>query len=736
MRRPLCIICLVIMVLVAAYNVLHPPERLSYEVVFGRMVQVTGQVYAKEYQMGNKSPVLVLILKPKELICNQQKIPFQNNFICTMSDISQEPAVGSYVCIKGIFTEFEKASNPGQFDTAAYYATLGISARLYKCTLIAESDSYQFMKELLWKIRKASAQLLHGVFSKEDASVLSTMLLGEKSTLMSETRNLYKDAGILHILSISGLHISFLGMGLYRILRKCRIPISYACFISGFLMLAYGFMVGMPVSALRAIGMFLIRLLGIVLKRTYDMLTALFLCASITVISRPHILYHTGFLLSYLAVLAILVIVPVMMPPLKKEYRWVNGLITSLSISIFTLPVQLYFFYEVPLYSPIFNLVILPLTGFIMAGGLLCLPLQLVAPPLARVVALIVHILLSTISKGAGLFCSLPGAMWIPGKPSPVQIIIYYGIILVLMCLKKLQYRFKIGLLCGAVLILTVRFDRGLSVTFLDVGQGDCAVVRLPQGQVWLIDGGSSTVSEVGTYRVEPFLKSRGIAVLDAVFLSHGDIDHISGVEDMLRSGDIKIKMLILPWTGKNSEEIKPGMDRDFEFLTNEAKRQNIPIIYLSGGMEWKSGEVSVQCLHPDIDFASLNSNAASQVLYLKYGEFSILFTGDLEGEGEGKVLENLHDNGITSATILKVAHHGSKNSTSADLLEALMPKYAVISCGKRNSYGHPHGVVLERLREVDAHIFCTMDDGAVTFTTDGRRLKRKCYFLNTVSLY
>lgn len=727
MRRPLCSICLAVIVLVALYTGLHPPETISYETVSGRMVQVTGQVYAKEYKKGKEFPILVLFLKPNELICNQQKIPFLNNFICTMVDGGEEPSLGSYVCIRGIFTEFEKASNPGQFDQSAYYATLGISAQINKCTVVAESVSHHPVKEFLWEIRKISSGLFYRIFPQEDAAILSTMLLGDKSGLMSETRDLYKDAGILHILSISGLHISVLGMGLFRVLRKWHIPSLPACVISGILMLAYGFMVGMPVSAMRAIGMFLIRLLAVILKRTYDMLTALFLCAALTVISEPYLLYQTGFLLSYLAVLAILVFMPAIIPPLKKPRRWLDGLFTSLSISIFTLPVQLYFFYEVSIYSPILNLMILPLTGGVMVAGLLCLPLQVLTPPLAQVAVMVVHMILNAFSEGAEFLCGLPGAMWVPGKPSLVQIVIFYGIVLIILFLKKLRYRYKMGLLCGAILILTIRFSTGLSVTFLDIGQGDCTVVKLPQGQVWLIDGGSSTVSEVGTYRMEPFLKSMGISTLDAVFLSHGDTDHISGVEDMLVNGDIKIKMLVLPCTGQAGGESKSGKVNEFDFIKSVADKQKIPIMWLSAGMEWKSGEVSVQCLHPNEAFSALDSNAASQVLYLEYGEVSTLFTGDLEGEGEQKVLEALKERGINHLSILKVAHHGSKNSTSEDFLNVLKPKYAVISCARKNSYGHPHEVLLNRLRTVNACILCTMENGAVTFTTDGKELKRKC---------
>ncbi len=720
MRRPLCAICLAVIVMVAVYTGLHPPEIVDYDMVSGRMVQVTGRIYAKEYKLRGDSPVLILFLKPQELLFHQQKIPFQDNFICTVEANQKEPAMGSIVSVRGILTAFEPATNPGQFDEAAYYASLEISAELYQCSLLWESIENDPIKEALWKVRRKLSGMLFSIFSKEDAAVLSTMLLGDKSGLMTETKDLYKNAGILHILAISGLHISFLGMGLYQLLRKLRMPLYPTCVISILLMIAYGMMVGMPVCAVRAIGMFCIRILAVCLKRTYDMITALLFCATVSLLVKPYLLLQTGFLLSYLGILAILLLKPLLQPNVKKCPEWLMGLVTTLSITIFTLPLQLSAFYEVSIYSPLLNLLVLPLVGIVIAAGLLCLPLYWLIPPLVKPVAFGVHLILKIFAGGAKLVNHLPGARIIPGKPSLPQIIIFYGILLALLCLRRLTYRHRIGLLCGAVMLLTVRFTQHLQITFLDVGQGDCAVITLPRGQTWLIDGGSLSVSGVGTYRIEPYLKSMGISALDAVFLSHGDRDHINGVEEILQNGDIPIKLLVLSFSGQTDM----AEDDEFDLILQTAEKKDIPIMHMFSGMEWKSEGVSVQCLHPGKNTAIMDGNASSQVLRLQYGKFSALFTGDVEGEGEYRMMEALYQKEAANITLLKVAHHGSRNTTSSELLDLLHPRYAVISCGKKNAYGHPHKELLDRLLEAETEICITMENGAVTFTTDGEWIK------------
>lgn len=719
MRRPLCFACLLLTLCMAVFCRLHPPETISYGEAAGREVCLTGRVYAKEYK-GGDSPVLSLYIEPSVLSFQEEEIPFQDSFICMLQEETDVP-IGSTVAVCGVLREYEPASNPGQFDAEIYYTIQHISAKIQKAELLFSDGKTDVLREGLWKVKRALACGMEAVFAKDDAAILKTMLLGDKSSLTDEVKTLYKEAGILHILAISGLHITLLGMGFFKILRRLRMPILPASLLCGGCMLLYGMLTGMPVSAVRAIGMFLLRLLAGCIGRTYDMLTALSVCGAAMLISQPYYLYHSGFLLSYLAVLAIPLLKPAILPDSLKQNPLAETFFSTLAISLFTFPVQLFFFCEVSVYAAFLNLAVVPLVGVVMILGILGLVSYFLLPALAPFFAAPAHEILNAYSGGASFFRDLPGSMWTPGKPEAWQIAVYCLLLAVLLVCKKLKWKYRIGLLCGAVMVFCIHDRSMLRITFLDVGQGDCICVELPEGGVWLFDGGSTGVSDVGTYRIAPFLKSCGITELDGIFLSHDDADHINGVEELLREESIQTGLLALPCTAKGEAEM-------FEGILEAAAAREIPVLWLEEGMTWESNGVKAVCLHPDGDFFTENANAASMVVYLTYGEFSMLLTGDVEEEGEAALLAALKERQMENVTVLKVAHHGSKNSTGEELLSQLNPKIAVISCGAGNRYGHPHEETLERLEAAGVAVLRTDETGAVEIEVAGNHVKVSGY--------
>lgn len=720
MKRPLFMACLAVILFFSLWLLIFPPACFSYGETAGKEVCLTGRVYAKEWKKGERSPVLLIYIEANNLFLSEsnQEIPYKDNFICTLKD-DLEPSIGNIITVKGILTEYEEASNPGQFDAKKFYAVLGISAKISRGELIKMAGGRDTVKEGLWQCRNTLGAVFDRLLLPEDASILKTMLLGEKASLGEEIKTLYKEAGIVHILAISGLHISLLGMGIYRILEKLRMKTFPAAIICAVVMVFYGEMVGMPVSVVRALFMFAMRLLADCIGRTYDMATALSVCALMMVAEKPLYLTYSGFQLSFLSVLAVAVCRPVLVPPDKKIPRVLDVFLTSLAVMLFTLPVQLYSYYEVSVYAPVFNLAVLPLAGILLALGLAALVLFSVLPGLAGVAAALIHMILGFYAQGSRFLGKLPENLWNPGKPGAWQIAVYVLLMAFALFMGKICYRHRIGLILGAVLLFGIKTGDGLTVTFLDVGQGDCICLELPDGSTWLFDGGSSSVNKAGIYRIEPFLKSRGIKTLDIVFLSHGDGDHISGVEELLQSGGVEIKLLALPVTAKETG------GEGFGNIPALAEKRRIPILWLQAGMEWESGGVHAICLHPATDFAGRESNACSEVIYLTYGGFSMLLTGDVEGEGENALVEKLFEEKIERVTVLKVAHHGSDSGTKEAFLRQLSPKIAVISCGRANRYGHPHKALLERLLEKECDIRVTGREGAVMFGTNGRVLKQ-----------
>ena len=663
------------------------------------------------------------------------------HMIC-ITDSGQRPPIGSRIQVTGQFEPFSNATNPGQFDLAQYYETLGIGGRLKKAEVVDISKEYSVIKEKLFRLREYWREKLFQAFPEKEASILCAMLLGDKSGVDSEIKELYQKNGIVHILSISGLHITLIGMSLYRLLRRTGCPVIIAAILGGVTLGLYGAMTGMGVSSIRAIGMYLIRMIGEILGRTYDMLTSLGIMALIMLAVRPEYLNNGGFLLSFGSICGIGLVLPRLegeseRNPVKKV------ILPGLSITLFTLPIQLNLFYEIPVYSIFLNLLVLPFMGTVMAVGMAVMVI-----PGIQWVGLLNVLILRGYEWLCTFFGSLPGHTWNPGAPEIWQIVLYYSLLLLALqvkkmseqgensgrlsriakrCPKAVKWRGEWLFIISGILALAIQFPQELSVIFLDVGQGDCICVHTKE-ETYLFDCGSSSERNVAENILIPYLKQEGISRLDGVFVSHPDNDHISGILELLETGyeeGITIERLILPDIEEDRRQ------EELEALLSAAELStggSVPISYMGKGITWQSGKVRFLCLHPGEESGSLDSNAYSECFLIEYGAFSMLLTGDVEGEGEKQLQETLLEMGVQNISLLKVAHHGSGNSTPDELLELLRPTAAVISCGGNNSYGHPHEEVLERLEEKGTMIYATPKTGAVEMNISGRKWRVKPY--------
>lgn len=685
------------------------------------------------------------------------------------------PSIGSRVRISGSFSLYTEATNIGQFDARNYYAARKIYGQVKKAAIVYTEPPNIIGrgKECLWQLRRHLAETFLEVYGEENGALLAAMLLGERTFLSEETQSLYKAAGALHVIAVSGLHISLLGLGLYRLLCRIFDAQAPAAVISVLCMAAYVFLVGNPPSAVRAFIMFAMGLLAGYWKRTLDTPTALSLSAAIILMGNPFYIGQSSFLLSFLAILAIAVFQPALKECLalinpyhfplfrlldsRRAWRLRhldpqkvpgvchellkkvgNGLLSSFSVWIVTLPVQLFFFSEVSLFGIFFNLLIIPLMGVILLLGIAGLFLKEISHLFAfltgsaftdleiTVISICRYaegIFFAIIKAGGSLADRLSFTMWTPGKPVYGKMLLAFCLLLLFCLLGNLSengrtfpekfWKYRLGILLGVILLLAGYPAHNLQITFLDVGQGDGICMELPDGRVYLMDGGSSDVSKVGNYRLVPFLKAKGIRKIDAVFLSHGDTDHINGIAELLEEKQISVDCVCLP-AGAEQEE--------FAEIKDLARARNISVRTIQAGDFWENNGTKFWCLNPaDV---TESGNAASVVLYMEYQNFSMLLTGDLEGEGEKSVAALLRSNAITGISVLKVAHHGSKNSTKEEFLRQCSPAVAVISCGERNTYGHPHKETLERLNDMGTAVYRTDCSGAVQITVAGNRMK------------
>ena len=860
----------------------------------------------------------------------------------------QSLRLGQHIVLEGVFSHFDAATNHGEFDVRAYSAGKGIGGRVRKAQVLAAEEDYSFLREKLFAFRRRLHDRLAKVFPEKEASVMQTLLLGEKEELDAEVKALYQRNGIAHILSISGLHITLLGMGCYRLLKRLGAPVRVAAAGGAMTLLLYGMMVGMSVSASRAIGMYLLQMLGIFVGRTYDMLTGVGLLAALLVLQQPERLGDVSFLMSFGAVLGICLLTPVFAGDGREDnagvetasgvvawlltvtdilgdsayernkyregwrkvvyerlWRMVSalksGFAASAGVILFTLPIQLWFFYEIPVYSVLLNLLVLPFMSVVMAGGILSLI------PGLGIAGTVDCLILWWYEWICERFGELPGAVWCVGRPAKWQMIVYYSGLFVLIIgrnyaekwkrqrlyaayvaennhgdghraererqrretrgvddsgrgrkresnRKKMQHSdryseicptrwrhvlanfwytwqgvmtYRNGVMCRIVAamilvlivgLLTGNFDRGSRVTFLDVGQGDGIVVETGQG-AYLFDCGSTSRRKIGEYVLKPYLKSRGIQSLRGVFVSHPDEDHMNGILELLENGGewgITVEQMFLP-------AITEAERREaFEKLLVAAEYAGVPVSYIKCGDEIRDSRLRLRCLHPEENTTLADANAYSECFYVEvfakavkwgaaeemeasgeggraasevYGEngsfavgvtgektghgdtgerknfgvgagkLSILLTGDVEGEGEQQLTQELQTlktlqeaktlraaqesqalqnarklqepreqqelwesrrQGGFKVDILKVAHHGSGYSTSSEFLAAAGPAAAIISCGRNNSYGHPHAATLQRLEDAKVPWYLTTDYGALTVTVDshGNRLQ------------
>lgn len=655
--------------------------------------------------------------------------------------------IGDEIKIQGTIYRLQNKRNKGMFHQALYMKSINIDYTCSGKTIEVLKKNHGLLndyKEDIFQLRRLCYDRLFQVFPEETAAILGGVILGNKTQIEEEIKELYQQAGILHLISISGLHITFLGIALYHFLRKFWGYLGSGVFTTVFL-LSYLLLCGGSISAMRAVLMAMIMILGWYFGRTYDMLSAVSLTAVVILLKYPYQLYQSGFLLSFGAVLGICLVTKPLTEGFvdKSSNHWICNIkeaaLTNMGIQLTTCPVILYSYYELPLYSLVLNLLLIPFMSLILMSGILGMLVGFIWVEAGSFLGGVAVVLLRLYEMLAKFSVSLPWARLRLGQPQLWCILLYYlclalgiygihrlnqrkhkitegekGILKVSDTYGKLKFGIVL-FLCADFFLLAYHPSKELNITMLDVGQGDAIIIE-SKHQVYLVDGGSTDVSMVGKYRIIPYLKAQGIRILDGIFLSHMDADHISGLREVIEEGtkgEFIIKKVYFPWI-----ENKDQSYLEMEKLVQEA---GIGIVYLKRGMNLQKDGLNFKILQPKEGVCYPNRNEGSLVFELSYENFSMLFTGDVEGVGETELLEP----GILHyIDVLKVPHHGSEYTTSQEMLDQLNPGIALISCGEKNRYGHPHQNLLKRLRNENVHNYITMEQGAISLNYRKNRLK------------
>ena len=770
-KRPLVAAVLFVILLIMAYDSLSKDTGFAY---IGKTLSLTGRIKEiKSYDVpfGERSYRLKVKADSDEISAFILKIKESDLFACCnlhndvdidLSGLSRI-LYGRKISCTGSFEAFEGELNPGQFDANAYYKNEGYTGILDAKDIRIVKEEESFSPDIyLHRLNLAISEKYKKILGDKNAGSLSAMVLGDKRGLDEEIKELYQENSISHLLSISGLHISLLGGAVFLFLRRLKISFSFPLITSSIILIIYGAFTGFSVSTSRAIVMMSVLFISFVIGKSYDLPSGLALAALILIVMNHRVIYQSGFLLSFFAVIGIFYIMPELLYIFKVDIYHKRGIIkglhlllasiiSSISILLATLPIVLNNFYEVSLTGIILNIIVIPLMSLVVITGLLGGFVALVSETMGSFLLGITHYILNLYT----LFCRLGDRLTflrlIIGKPDKWQIVLYYLLLVILfyfLALKRRENKIDLlknnlskeyntskrivvtGLMTFTSFLIIAYKPREFSINMLDIGQGDCFVVNDGNNDIYISDCGSTTVQNVGKTRLLPFLKSKGWGKVDTIFISHMDKDHVNGVNDLLKCAEITIGRIIISASYK-SDKLNCA---ELEELKELAKMRDIKLFYMKKGDEIVGKDISFRCIYPTGEEDIKDQNEASIVMRMDYKGLSMLFTGDIAGSTEEKIIEG-SDRDTLDCDILKVCHHGSKNSSTDDFLKKVSPKLYLISCGLMNRYGHPHRDALSRMTEEGGRILRTdhmggtqikLADGKFIITKAGKNLTGK----------
>jgi competence protein ComEC len=677
--------------------------------------------------------------------------------------------------------------NPGRFDYVHYMRSQGIDVigGVSKAKYIERLGTVPlgFFTALRGEVRERMLFLFDRYLPEDSAALLKAMLLGEKQYLSEELRQAYIDTGLAHLMAVSGLHIGFVAGACYLVLyplvfaalwkfRSRWALLGYARKLVALLcivpVLSYMFLVGAKISALRAGVMILVYLFAVLINREKHLLNALLVAAFLILLWNPEAVVGPSFLLSFSALLTIVLAIGYASPPAKDaldhmgEVPWYRRMFIlkvepkpwflkatdffygtvfiSLAAMLGTLPILIYFFNHISIGSLFLNVLLVPLTAVLIPLGLFTSFLAVLWEPVAAVgmpvIGGMLHLYVGLPKFAAALpFMSL----YVPTPPA-VWPFLYYALLVGLPLWLRFRksekgpepeegnrwrkaYPWGLGFASVALIVWFIwprfpLFKNGeLSVYLLDVGQGESIYMEFPNGETLLLDGGGyfRNSLDVGKLVVAPFLWNRGLWGLTYVGATHSDNDHISGLESLAN----------LVAIGHFLDRRPALADRRIDQLKSRLIDRDAVPLPLEPGKPWQIGEVRLTLLHPTADFIAQEPPAAhprigndlSMVWKIEYGAFSMLLTGDITEKAERYLVE--HEAPL-QAEILKAPHHGSRTSSHPDFIRAVGPKDVIVSSGRFNVFHHPHPNIVERYRRAGATLWRTDLQGAIHITTDG----------------
>jgi competence protein ComEC len=625
----------------------------------------------------------------------------------------QTAGIGDGIVLRGEFLTLDEARNPGAFNEFLYYKARKIH---YKCFPEIEKITAGGapLKLALSEWRKRLADVYASALPSEEAALVTSVILGDKSGLEETTEELYRAAGVYHLLCVSGLHVSIISLLIYKLLGLF-LDKRRAGVINLAILILYCVFTGSSISTVRAVFMAGVVIMGGLLFRERDLASSVGFAAVCLLLYEPLYIFDAGFQLSFSAVFGIAALTSPIERALSRLERIPRPLRAAASANLAailgTLPCLLYHFYILTPYAFFANLIILPTSSILVGMGALTGAVGVFWPDASEFLAGTLYLLLRFYRSVCEFFRQMPAAeiltgscglslalllaaaallfaFWFSGKPNQMKTRRRLFVMSLAACAIAGVYRYR---------------GPGFEITMLDVGQGDAFVIRQDH-LVFILDGGGlpnvQAGDNTGNRVLVPYLDYLGITHIDGVFVSHPDNDHAAGILELLPRKQIDRLYFA------NAVDRGNALYND---LTGACEANQIPVSYLSEGDMISMDETRISTLYPPYDAAG-SGNETSLVLQFFYDRAAILFTGDIDSAIEKSLT-------FAAPTVLKLSHHGSKYSNDEEFLRRAAPAFAIVSAGRRNTYGLPAPETLECLRRLGIPLYNTAERGAVILT-------------------
>lgn len=637
---------------------------------------------------------------------------------------------GDELSFIGTIIPISEKRNPNQFDYKSYLENRGISVQVRLDSLLDQKPNTSKLTWNWWRVR--ALKLVDGNFGKETAPIAKALLLGYKQDLEGVSKQAFARAGLSHIMAVSGLHVGFIIAPFWFIIpffwskKYGRVLGLFALIL---ILYGYAGITGFSASVVRASVMAGLLTFGKLFNKSPNSINLTGVAAILLLIINPAQLFEVGFQLSFSAVLIILLVLPIIQNavPYWLRLRWyakpLMVVIVSIVVQLGLYPVQVFYFGEVSLISPIANALFVPLLGLIVPFSLICLFVSSLLPTLGAFLNMPSEYFLIGMNEFVNFSSRLDWAWMKASLPSLLLFPFWLAFIFFIASWRTPQIRWKwltitlvlFGMIQAEVIINKLEKPE-LRITIFDVGQGDAALIKTPNGKQVLIDAGVwSPGFDSGESIILPHLKEAGIEKLDAVILSHPHADHIGGILSLING--IKIRAIY-----NSGYEYDSNLYQNYLAL---AKSKQIEIISVKAGDQLEIDPALLMLvLGPEGKKFNNDPNQHSIVLNIIYGESEFLFTGDAGENQEKRLIENYND--LLDTDFLKVGHHGSRTSSEIEFLNEVTPKIAIVSLAERNRFKHPHQEAIQRIQEIGTELYFTSRDRALVFVSDGKSIWRE----------